>query len=137
MNPRVRDKLCQILAAYGPSLHTDPRRCENLLRDLCPQNKRELSVLIGALREGIPAELTTPAQRKTAIHSIGRFSKRLEDNLALAVGPARWAVETWALALGVVTSQQIAAAAPPPKSKAQPPVVPPPVVVARQQPAAR
>src|SRR5262245_53622228 len=137
MNPRVRDKLCQILAAYGPSLHSDPRRCENLLRDLCPQNKRELNVLIGALREGIPADLAAPAQKKTAIGAIGRFSKRLEDNLALAEGPARWAVESWALALGVVTPQQLAAASKQSKASPHKPVVPPPVVVARRQPSSR
>jgi len=139
MNPRVRDKLCQILATYGPSLHTDPRRCENLLRDLCPQHKRELNVLIGALREGVPADLAAPTQRKTAIGAIGRFSKRLEDNLALAEVPARWAVETWALALGVVTAQQLAAAQPPQKASQQPKpaVALPPVIVARRQPATR
>jgi hypothetical protein len=130
----VRDKLCQILAAYGPSLHSDARRCENLLRDLCPQNKRELNVLIGALREGIPADLAAPAQKKTALGAIRRFSKRLEDNLALAEGPAQWAVESWALALKVVTPQELAAASKQHQPKPQPPVAPPPVVIARRQP---
>jgi hypothetical protein len=124
MNPRVRDKLCQILATYGKSLYLDPRRCENLLRDLCPQNKREVHVLVGALREHVPAELAAPAMRKSAAASIGRFSRRLEDNLALAAEPARWAVETWALALGVVTAQQLAAAQPKPKPAQQPPPKP-------------
>jgi len=139
MNPRVRDKLCQILATYGTSLYLDPRRCENLLRDLCPQHRRELNVLIGALREAVPADLAAMTQRNTAIHSIGRFSKRLEDNLAIAAGPARWAVETWALALGVVTANQLKAAQPPHATNPHPksPVVPPPVIVARRQPATR
>ena len=76
------------------------------------------------------------------------MSKRLEDNLALAAGPARWAVETWALALGVVTVQQLAAAQPNPKLEQKPAQKPlqqapagqprvvtpvaPPVIVARR-----
>jgi hypothetical protein len=38
---------------------------------------------------------------------ISRLSKRLHENLAVAEGFARWAVESWALALGVVTLADI------------------------------
>ncbi len=135
MNQAVRDKLCQMLAKYGPPLVEDPRRCEGLLRDLCPQDKREIHVLLGALRERVPAELAAPAMRRGAAAAIGRLTKRLEENLALAEVPARWAVESWALALGVVTPKQLAAAGPrKPKPPAASPVVPPPVI---QPPAAR
>src|SRR4029079_10150771 len=101
MNHQVREKLCRMLAAYGADLHADPRRCEALLKDLCPQDKCELSVLIGALREHVPADLASPTMRRGAVHAIGRLAKRLEDNLGLAAKPARWAVESWAVALGV------------------------------------
>jgi hypothetical protein len=135
MNQAVRDKLCQMLVKYGPSLVEDPRRCEALLRDLCPQDKREVHVLLGALRERVPAELAPPAMRRGAIAAIGRLTKRLEQNLALAEEPARWAVESWALALGVVTPKQLAAAQPrKPKPQAAAPPVPPPVI---RPPAAR
>jgi hypothetical protein len=129
MNQAVRDKLCQMLAKYGSPLVEDPRRCEGLLRDLCPQDKREIHVLLGALRERVPAELAAPAMRRGAAAAIGRLTKRLEENLALAEEPARWAVESWALALGVVTPKQLAAARPrKPKPPAIAPPAPPPVI---------
>ena len=127
MNPHVREKLSRILAVYGTDL-LDARRCEALLRDLCPQDKRELHVLLGALREQVPADLASPAMRQTAASAVGRLAKRLEDNLGLAKEPARWAVESWALALGVATEQQLTAARPRTASAA---VVPPPVVLHR------
>lgn len=127
MNAHVRDTLCRMLATYGADVVADVRRCEGLLRDLCPQDKREVHVLLGALREHVPAELAAPALRRGALGAIGRLARRLEDNLALAAGPARWAVESWALALGVVTAKQLAAA--PPKQPRAAQVVPPPVIV--------
>jgi hypothetical protein len=110
MNPHVRDKLCQIVARYGAPVDPDTRRYVALLRDLCPQHKREIHVLIAALSERIPAELVTLRDPRGAIAAIGRQTKRLEDNLALAAGPARWAVESWAVALGAVTREQLAPA---------------------------
>jgi hypothetical protein len=127
MNPHVQDKLCQIVARYGASVVDDPRRCEGLLRDLCPHDKREVHVLVGALKERIPAELASLALQKRAAASVGRLARRLEDNLALAEEPARWAVESWALALGVATPQQMAAARPK-KRQRDAAVKPPPVV---------
>jgi hypothetical protein len=112
MNPHVRDKLCQIVARYGAPIVEDARRCEALLKDLCPQDKREVHVLVGALRERIPEEVAAAKSPRGAIAAIGRLTKRLEDNLALAEMPARWAVESWAVALGAATREQIVASRP-------------------------
>jgi hypothetical protein len=138
MNPLVRDQLCRIVAQFGPEIHQDPRRCEALLKDLCPQDKREVHVLAAAAREKVPAELAGPAVRAGALAVIGRLSKRLEDNLALAPEAARWGVESWALALGALSANQLAAVQVMRKnSPPAPPTVQPPPVVARRAVVAR
>ncbi len=52
-----RQTLSKIIAKHGIPLCSDARRCEALLRDLCPTYRREINVLTGALEEGIAIEL--------------------------------------------------------------------------------
>jgi len=79
-----------------------------LLRDLCGEHRREIFVLVSTLREQITSALL--ASQDSVPHKVllSQLTKRLVDNLALAEDAARWAVESWALALGVVTPEQIA-----------------------------
>jgi WD40 repeat protein len=91
-----------MIAQYGSSLADDPRRTEALLRDFCGAYKREIFVLVSALREQVASDLL--AQQSSVPHEIllAQLTRRLRDNLALAEDAARWAVESWALALGVI-----------------------------------
>jgi len=102
MNDLPRQKLCEIVAQYGHSLGDDPRRTEALLRDFCGEYKREIFVLVSALGERVAADLL--ASRDSVPHEVllAQLTRRLRDNLALAEDAARWAVESWALALGVI-----------------------------------
>lgn len=99
--PRMR--LRDILLKYGKATIDDPQRCEGLLRDLCGPHRKEVNVLVAALREGIPTELAFPGSEAAAIPEpilIRRLSKRLEENRGTKESLARWAVESWAFALG-------------------------------------
>jgi WD40 repeat protein len=102
MNDFPRQKLCEIITQYGQDVSDNPQRCEGLLRDFCPQHRKEIAVLVGALRDGVPGQLQ--ASKNSVPHTIllARFSKRLQDNLGLSEEAAIWAVESWALALGVI-----------------------------------
>jgi len=102
MNNLPRQKLCEIIAQYGHSLRDDPRRTEALLRDFCGEYKREIFVLVSALRERVAADLLTLQDSMPHEVLLARLTKRLQDDLALAEDAARWAVESWALALGVI-----------------------------------
>lgn len=141
MDPSVRDKLCRMVARFGAVVIDDARRCEALLKDFCPQDKREVHVLLAAVREQVAADLIAPSIKQKPTAAIGRLTKRLEDNLGLSADAARWSVESWAVALGVVTLQQLAAARPPQSpTRAKPavkPVVPPPIVVHKHASAPR
>ena len=42
MTDHPRRQLQNIIQSYGPSICDDPKRFEALLRDLCPDNRREI-----------------------------------------------------------------------------------------------
>lgn len=48
MNELPRQRLVELVGRYGFEVARDPRRCEALLRDVCPQHKREIFVLVSA-----------------------------------------------------------------------------------------
>ena len=125
MEPIVRDTLRQLIVRYGHSLCDDPRRCEAMLRDLCGQHKREVFILVSALKQRVAADLFGGSGGLPAPLLIGRLRQRLVDELALTGEAAYWAVETWALALGVIAGPVIfPAPTPTPASGPQPPPKP-------------
>ena len=101
MTDMPRQQLHYIITHYGRSVCDEPKRCEALLKDLCPQHKREVNLLVGALREGVAKELLKPNQLLPMETVISRLSQKLYDELGFDIGLAQWAVESWALALGV------------------------------------
>ncbi len=135
----TRATLRQLILDHGRTLATDPRRCEAMLRDLCADQRREVNLLINALREQIGADLLTSAE--PVAMRLARLSRRLEDHLSLKPEAAVWAVETWALVLGVIEHPQPVAPTPAPSAPAPmtpqpaarprvrtPPAPPPPAV---------
>jgi formylglycine-generating enzyme required for sulfatase activity len=107
MNDIPRQKLRELIARYGRSLCDDPLRCEGLLKDFCGQNRLEVFALSQALRDGIPSELLTSSEQLPVEVLVSRFSKRLEDRYGMNSDLACWAIESWALALGLVTEDQL------------------------------
>ena len=99
MHDEPRQKLRELIIEYGRSLCDDPRRCEALLKDYCGQYKREIFVLVSALKNRVAADLINVSAGVPLALVMGRLIQRLEDELGLAEDAARWAVESWALAL--------------------------------------
>ncbi len=102
MHDLPRQKLGELIVEYGRSLCDDPRRCEALLKDYCGQYKREIFVLISALKNRVTEDLLRVTSGVPETILLARLDKRLEDELAMTVDAAHWAVESWALALGVI-----------------------------------
>ena len=103
MNDIPRQKLQYIISQFGRVICDEPRRCEALLRDLCPENKREINLLVGAVKEKVAADLMTASDTVPKEILLARLTRRLYDNLGMAEEFAHWAVESWALALGVIS----------------------------------
>lgn len=104
----VRDQLRDLLAEHGPVILDDPRRFENLLRDLSGEHRREAHLLVSALRERVPGDLLAPSNGLPRSLLVARLAQRLHDNLGIADSFARWAVISWALALAVISAGEAA-----------------------------
>jgi len=100
MNQQPRRILGEVVARYGTSIAADSQRCEGLLRDLCGNCRREINVLLAALRERVPADLLAASETVPMEVLFARLTQRLQDNCAMDSASARWAVESWALAFG-------------------------------------
>lgn len=101
MNEEAARILTSLVSRYGTSIALDPLRCEGLLRDTCPRCRREIFVLVNAVRQQVPADLLSPRHSLPPALFQGFLKKRLQDELAFSDDAASWAVETWAAALGI------------------------------------
>jgi hypothetical protein len=108
MNNLPRQALRRIVDKYGKEICSDARRCEGLLNDLCGAYRREVNVLVVAVEEHVPLDLLARAGSMSPELLLTRLEKRLEEHTALTAEAARWSVESWALALGVITDAEIA-----------------------------
>ena len=91
--------LCQLSETYGRALCREPQRVEAMLRDLCPQHKREIFLIVSALKEQIVPDLMS-----VQVGAVGgvpeevivsRSRRKLSDNLGFTDESATWAVESW------------------------------------------
>jgi hypothetical protein len=121
-----RTQLCFIIQQYGQVIINEPKRCKALLSDLAPQNRLEINLLIAALEQNIAQELLHPSALIPVAMQLDLLAKRLHDAVGTREDFAYWAVESWALALGVSRHQlpkkvqSIANVSPPKPIKATP-----------------
>jgi hypothetical protein len=107
MNDAPRRTLRELIARHGPGLCSDARRCEGLLRDLCGTHRREINILLVALRERVPLDLLAARNSVPLDLLLTRLARRLEEHQALTEEAARWAVDSWALALGIISDAEL------------------------------
>lgn len=109
MNNLPRQTLRRILAKHGKEICGDARRCESLLNDLCGSYRREINVLVTAIEERVPLDLLAGNRSMPLELLLTRIEKRLEEQTALTAEAARWAVESWVVALDLATESEIQA----------------------------
>ncbi len=128
LNEQPRKQLHFILVQYGQSVCQDAKRCEALIRDLCPEHELERNLLITALKAGVPQALLNSSAQVAIELTIKTHAHRLHLQLGLAEHFAQWAVESWALSLNMLT-QPIAKTqhpqSPPPKQIPTPQIIKP------------
>jgi hypothetical protein len=122
MNPAAWQELRKIVSKYQQELTTEggDRLCEGLLRDRCPNSKREIAVLVTILREGIPGELFC-ARTDAKPPGLSQFVDRMVKEHAIDQDAATWGVASWADALGLSVSQFVEIKKPP--KVEQPPTI--------------
>lgn len=107
MNNPPRQTLRRIINKYGKEIGGDPKRCESLLNDLCGEYRREINVLVNAIDERVPLDLLAGAASMPREMLLNRLENRLAEQTAMTREAARWAVESWALALNLATDADI------------------------------
>jgi hypothetical protein len=123
MHDLPRQKLVEIVTRYSDTVIGSSQRCKGLLLDHCAEHRREINLLITALEEQIVADLQAWPSGVPLEILLVRLTKRLMDSYAMAEDAARWAVESWALALAVISPDQLThVLASPPVAVQWPPV---------------
>lgn len=95
----MRAQLGEILIKHGRSPLTDAKLCENLLKDYCPEHKEAIALLARAVRERIASDLLVSHDGLDRGLLRALLVKRLRKAAALSEGDARWAVESWSVAI--------------------------------------
>ena len=105
MHPILRQKLTEVVEAHGDAIWIEPDLCESLLKHLCEQEDESLNLevgirfLIDALKHDVPTSLLRN-------EPIDDLVERLAEKLHSTESVARWTVESWALALGIIEEKQ-------------------------------
>jgi hypothetical protein len=107
-----RERLCELIERYGPSVCHDPLRFQGLIRDFCPNSSYygAVNVLITALKERVALDLAYSTKSVPTQVLLARLTRRLRENRGIEKGTARWAVESWALALGKISKEELRSA---------------------------
>ncbi|HLW97032.1 MAG TPA: hypothetical protein VKR82_00175 [Candidatus Acidoferrales bacterium] len=100
MNDRAKQKLVQLLDEETLGVLDEPERLEGLLRDYCGDCRKEISALIAALQEDVPADLARGSGEPYPILT-ARLAGKLHDERNIVPDAAQWAVESWAFALEI------------------------------------
>lgn len=95
----VPQQLGEILIRHGRSPLTDATLCQNLLKDYCPEYKEEIALLALAVKERIASDLLVSQEglQRDLLRTL--LVKRLRKARSLSEGDARWAVESWTVAI--------------------------------------
>jgi hypothetical protein len=107
MNDLPRQTLSRIILKHGHGICDAPKRLEALLRDLSGAHRREINIIVGALEERVAADLLASRGAVPRDVLLARLAARLRDNLAYTPEAARWGVETWAVALGIISEAEL------------------------------
>jgi tricorn protease-like protein len=103
----VPQQLGEILIKHGRSPLTDAKLCENLLKDYCPEHKEEIALLALAVRERIATDLllSQDGLQRDLLRAL--LVKRLRKAQSLSEGDARWAVESWGIAIRALAKAEV------------------------------
>ena len=107
MNNLPREKLIQIIQENSISITNNPQQCKAFLLDYCGEYRLEINVLMSALQEGIVKELCNISQGIPLESILAKLRQQLETNLGIREDIAQWAVESWAIALGIIKELEL------------------------------
>jgi hypothetical protein len=99
LNDEPRQVLRRLISEGRVDPVDDPALAVALLSDLTGRHKLEIKLIKAAAEEGVPADLRDGGGLSSV--RVNQLARRLEQNHGTAPDNARWAVESWAFALGL------------------------------------
>jgi hypothetical protein len=113
MNDLAREKLVKLVFIHNDTILGDARRCEALLRESCPDWRREVAALVAAHDAGVVRRLIeTTGQPLTPAMTV-EMARTLQADSPITDEAAFWAVRAWAAALGRIDRNASSWSAPP------------------------
>lgn len=106
MNPAVREQLRQLVTTHGMGSLDDSARWLGLLRDLGVEHRREVFALATAYQAHAPQELLNSPRAVPIATVVDQLTARLCADTGLADESARWAIDAWASALGLLDASR-------------------------------
>ncbi|HUK30439.1 MAG TPA: hypothetical protein VLV89_04945 [Candidatus Acidoferrum sp.] len=103
MNDRPRLKLTELVRTEGSALLGNPQRVHELLQASCPDCPGEVMALSAAMRQGLPTGLISAAGNpgtRWPEFSAG-WMQHLQTAEQMPSDYASWAIDSWAMALGI------------------------------------
>jgi hypothetical protein len=98
-----RQKLRELILEHGLALCRKSRDLEDLLLAACPRHRREVSVLIIALKCQVAVDLAASSRSIPWPLLSESLIRRLIDRAGMTEWAACWALESWAVALDEIT----------------------------------
>jgi hypothetical protein len=91
-----------VIDRHGAEICDDHRRVEALLRDLCPANRKEVTLLARAVAEGAVADIRDWQGSVPREALVRKIAKKLEETLAITESAALWTASGWSEILSTV-----------------------------------
>jgi hypothetical protein len=113
MDDSLRGKLREQIAQRGVDLVRDVAGCTSLVREACQNKRPETVILVQALEHDVPARLLEAPNGTLDAGLLDRLSQDLQDNVGMSEPAARWAVTSWAVALGLTDGAPVPSPPPP------------------------
>lgn len=87
---------------HGPEIADDERKLDALLTQACgPKFNNEILMLVTAAMARVPTELRASEADAISDSDLNRYALRIQNEFGVTESLARWAVGTWAFALGI------------------------------------
>lgn len=104
MNNLPRTKIQELMVQSGRPLLDNPSRLEGILNDTCGHCKTEIFLLVSALKEQVPQALLNSKNGMPMQFILSQQVDKLHLNRGFQRTAAQWAVESWAMALGLIAN---------------------------------
>ncbi len=103
MEDEAQNRLKKMITRYGQSVVEDEQRCKNIMGDYFGNEHRpEIKALTTVLNEQVVKAIMTPPHGFPIEVWLLSQKQKVMDECGLREEVAMWAVESWALALGVI-----------------------------------